>query len=78
MVRPFEHLSKAALYQLYLDNKTSYCKPVSDHYTYENATEDDEFTNWAFEADAIQEEMAYRWRVAYLFQGPHAEEVATS
>lgn len=75
MFRPFEHLSKKALYQLYLDNQVSYCKPVSDHYTYGNATEDDEFNNWAFEGDAIQNEMAHRWRVAYF---SHAAEAVTS
>lgn len=39
MFRPFQHLTKKALYQLYLDNQSSNCIPVSDHYTYPNADE---------------------------------------
>jgi len=76
MFRPFQHLTKKALYQLYLDNQASNCIPVSEHYTYPNVTENEEFDNWAFEKDAIQEEMAFRWQTAYLYQGPHAAEVA--
>ncbi len=76
MFRPVAHLTAEALNQLYLENKrSSSCKPVSDHYTYGNATEDDEFNNWAFEGDAIQNEMAHRWRVAYF---SHAAEAVTS
>jgi len=68
MFRPFQHLTKDALYQMYLDNESSRCIPVSDHYTYPNADENEVFDNWVFEKDAIQEEMAIRWRIAYILQ----------
>jgi len=67
MFRPFEHMTKDALYQLYVANSQSNCIPVSEHYTYPNVTENEEFDNWAFEKDAIQEEMAARWRTTYIW-----------